>query len=104
MKTLDFDYFYRHLEAGVSINETCFYFTDDADKIERYLGFIPKYDKPYWVGYCDIPDGTEFCSAEELVNAKIYNGGSLKERWGSVRITGISGVDLDYWQTHFRHV
>lgn len=104
MEVLDFDYFYRQLEAGVSVDETCFYFTDDEDKTERYLGFLPQYDKPYWVGYCDIPEGTEFHTAEELVNAKIYHGKSLKERWDKIRIVSIMGTYLEEWQVHFKHV
>ena len=101
MNTLDYDCFYRQLESGVHINETCFYFTDDEDEIERYLGFLPPYDKPYWVGYCDIPDGTEFHTAEELVNAKIYCGKSLKEKWDCVQIISIMGIPFDDWQVLF---
>ena len=87
----------QKLIIGERVDETSFYFADDPDKIERYLGFLPKFEKPYWVGYCDIEDGTEFRTAEELVNAKIYNGQSLKERWGSVRITSLGAIDLESW-------
>ena len=102
MKTLDFSSFFRYLEAGVYINETCFYFSDDADETERYLGFLPQYDEPYWVGYCDIPDGAEFQTAEDLVSARIYHGKSLKERWDSVQIISIMGIPFDEWQTRYR--
>jgi hypothetical protein len=81
MNTLDYEYFFRQLKAGISIDETCFYFVDDPQKEEHYIGFLPQYEKPYWVGYCDIPDGCEFHTAEELVNAKIFDGQSLIERW-----------------------
>ena len=104
METLGFDYFFRQLESGVNIDETCFYFTDDDNETERYLGFIPQYDKPYWVGYCDISGGAKFHTAEELVNAKIYHGKSLTERWDSVRIVSIIGICLEEWRAYFGHV
>lgn len=104
MVSLDFDFFYNQLEAGVCINETCFYFSDDETEEEHYLGFLPQYEKPYWVGYCDIPDGAEFHTAYELVNAPIFNNRSLINRWGSVRIISIEGLCLDDWMEHCQHV
>lgn len=51
---MDWDFFFRQLAAGMNIDETCFYFSDDPNEEEHYLGYLPQYDKPYWVGYCDI--------------------------------------------------
>ena len=102
MDTLDFDYFLKQLEIGANIGETNFYFSDDAANMSRWLGFTKGFEKPYWVGYCDIPDGTEFQTAEELVNARIYDGKSLKERWEKVRIFSIDGVDLNIWLSYFK--
>ena len=104
MDTLDYDYFFNQLKAGVSIDETCFYFANDPQEIEHYLGFLPQFDKPYWVGDCDIPDGCEYYTAEELVEAKIFDGKSLKERWSSVRIVSIWGIGLDDWLECCGHV
>ena len=56
------------------VDETRFYFNDDADKSEHYLGCLRAFQKPYWVGYCDVPDGCEFDTAYELLNAPIYDG------------------------------
>lgn len=44
---------------------------------------------------CDIPNGTEFLTADELVNATIYRGKSLKERWDDVRIICMGGIPVD---------
>jgi len=97
MDTLDFNYFFKQLSAGVSIDETCFYFRDDPKKAEHYIDFLPENETPYWVGYCDIPDGCEFYTAEELVDAKIFNGKSLKEKWCNVHIVSICGIGIDDW-------
>jgi len=97
MDRLDYDFFYAHLLLGKWIDETGFYFADDPSEEEHFLGYLPEYDLPYWVGYCDIEDGTEFKTAEELVNAPIFDGRSLKERWPEVRIFSIWGLRLDEW-------
>ena len=49
------------------VDETRFYFNDDADKSEHYLGCLRAFQKPYWVGYCDVPDGCEFDTAYEEI-------------------------------------
>ena len=54
---MDWDFFFRELTVGMNIDETCFYFSDDPNEEEHYLGYLPQYDKPYWVGYCDIVGG-----------------------------------------------
>ncbi len=101
--TLDFECFFQQLLKGIWIDETCFYFVDDPNRVERFLGYLPQYDMPYWVGYCDIPNGTEFNTADELVNAKIYDGKSLKERWEEVRIISIEGISLESWLGMIEH-
>lgn len=97
MKSIDFDYFLHIFEKGESVDETYFYFADDVSEQEHYLGFLPEYEKPYWVGYCDIPDGTEFLTAKEMMEAKIYDGQSIKERWDMVRIVAIGQIDVETW-------
>jgi hypothetical protein len=44
-----------------------------------------------------VPDGCEFASAEELFNAKIYGGRSIRERWHDIRIFQIGGISIDDW-------
>lgn len=95
--TVDFDYYFAQLKIGKLVDETCFYFVDDPKETEHYIGYLPEYEKPYWSGYCDIPDGTEYKTAEELINAPIWNGKSLKERWEDVRICHIEGISLNEW-------
>lgn len=79
-------------------------FLDEGEEEIHYLGFTPKFELPYWAGYCDIPDGAEFLTAEELVNAPIYSAQSLKERWDDVRIISIEGILFDDWLEAFEHV
>lgn len=104
MVDIDWDFFYRQLKAGYHIDETCFYFSDDAEEEVHYIGFIAKYECPYWAGYCDILNGCEFSTAEELVTAPIYNGMSLKERWDNVIITEIEGICVEDWYKYMNHV
>lgn len=104
MMTLDFDYFFKQLKSGTNINETCFYFADDPKEEERYLGYDAENKPSYWAGYCDVKDGAEFETADELVSAPIFNGKSLKERWKNVRICGIEGFSLEDWIECMEHV
>ena len=64
---------------------------------EHILGYLPQFEKPYWIGYCDVEDGCEFATAKELVEACVFNGKSLKERWDKVIIYSIEGIDLQDW-------
>lgn len=82
------------------MDETCFYFDDDIEEGEHYLGYLPKCEKSYWVGYCDIEGGTDFHSAAELVEAPIYHGKSLKERWNHVIIISIEGMCFEDWEKY----
>lgn len=102
--TLDWDFFFKQLDAGLNIDETHFYFIDDPNDDDYMLGYLPQYDKPYWAGNCDIPDGAGYYTAEELVNSKIYSGKSLRERWEQVRICGIEGICLDDWLECCEHI
>lgn len=87
-----------------NVDETTFYFDDDPDEQEHYLGWIGGQEKPYWVGYCDIPDGCEYSSAEEMFTAKIYEGRSLKERWEQADICNIGGIDAETWLSYYEEV
>lgn len=81
-----------------SIDETLFYFDDEpANERTHYLGCIRKYDKPYWVGYCDVPNGCDFLTASDLLNAKIFGGKSIKDRWEHVVIEQIGCIGLEDW-------
>ena len=100
---MDWDFFFRELTVGVNIDETGFYFSDDPNEEEHYLGYLPQYDKPYWVGYCDIVGGCDFKTAEEMVNAPIFDGKSLKDRWSCVVICSIEGLSYEDWLEYFEH-
>lgn len=41
MEDIDWDFFYKQLEAGYHIDETCFYFSDDAEEEVHYIGLLP---------------------------------------------------------------
>lgn len=94
---LDWDFFCKRLSKGVFMNEVCFYFADDPNEEKHYIGCMVGSVKPYWIGGCDEPDGTEYYTVKELVNDKIFNGRSLKERWNEVKICNIDGICLKNW-------
>lgn len=101
---MDWDFFFRQLEAGMNIDETCFYFKDDPNKYDYYLGYLPQYEEPYWVGGCDIEGGCSFKSATELVDAPIFDGKTFREQWNNVVIYNIEGCGIDDWLQYFEHM
>ena len=68
------------------------FFSSDPLSEDHMIGYLPQYDKPYWVGDCDIPDGCEFKTAKEMFEANIFDGRSLKERWDDVVLVNIGGI------------
>jgi len=97
---LSFELFLKIFEEGNQIDETVFFFADDEKETEHYLGYLqsgPIPGKPYWAGYCDYPDGFECATAEELLNAPIFDGKSIFDRWDNVRVCRIGGIPIDLW-------
>ncbi len=86
------------------VDETLFFFDDEPEK-ERthYLGCLREYETPNWIGYCDIKDGCEFYTASELLNAKVFNGKSIKDRWEHIIIEQIGGISLKDWLEFYSH-
>lgn len=98
-RPFSFETFLRMFEEDRSfaVDETSFCFSDDPGQTERFLGCLRRFEKPYWAGYCDIPDGAEFRTASELLNAPIWDGKSIRERWNTVVFTQIGGLCVDDW-------
>ena len=93
-----FDLFDQKL---TNIDETAFVFKDDPRKIEHFIGYLPQYELPYWVGYCDIEGGCEFKTAKELFEAPIFDGKSIKDRWNEIEIIAIGAINIDEWNEEF---
>ncbi len=81
--------------AGEFMDETEFYFTSDHKKQLHCIGCIKKFAQPYWVGYCDNPDGCEYVTAKEMFEAKIFDKRSIKDRWHELVMVNIGGIPAD---------
>ena len=94
-----FDTFLKILEHDdlFNIDETAFYFDDDPNENDHMLGCLREYEKTYWIGYCDVPDGCEFDNANDLLNAKVFDGKSIKDRWEHIIFATIGGIGLNDW-------
>ncbi len=94
----DYSFVLKLFEMGKGVDETTFYFRSDPEETVHYLGYLPQYEKPYWAGYCDVPDGCEFFSAKELFEAKIYDGKSLKDRWNDAVLIELGAIPVEELQ------
>ena len=106
---MDYDLFLRCLtECADSIDETEILFLDDEARGDCIMGFVPyimlngrekkRFDRPYWIGTgCDIENGADFPTAEEMLQAKAYGGRSIKDAWDNVCVLHLGMVPLDIW-------
>lgn len=88
-------FFEAFVKKGAYADETTFYFKSDSKKALHYIGCLPEQKMIYWAGYCDILNGAEFATPEELFNAKIYDGKSIKERWNDIVICEFGGISVE---------
>ena len=88
-------------EKRVNIDETSFYFKSDPLKTEHFIGYLPEFELPYWIGRCDIEGGCDFKTAKELFEAPVFDGRSLKDRWEDVVMITIGAVYIDEWSIDF---
>ena len=103
VSTLHIDYLIQEFKAGMNVDETSFTFEKDNQDLLRYIGYSENDPLPYWAGLCDLPNGRRFQTADELFEAKIYYGKSLKERWDEVTIYSINSLPLDDWLSCLPH-
>ena len=103
VSTLQIDYLIQEFKAGMNVDETSFSFEKDNQDLLRYIGYSENDPLPYWAGLCDLPNGRRFQTADELFEAKIYDGKSLKERWDEVTIYSINSLPLDDWLSCLPH-
>ena len=103
VSTLHIDYLIQEFKAGMNVYETSFTFEKDNQDLLRYIGYSENDPLPYWAGLCDLPNGRRFQTADELFEAKIYDGKSLKERWDEVTIYSINSFPLDDWLSCLPH-
>lgn len=103
VSSLHIDYLIQEFKAGMNVDETSFSFKKDNQDFIRYIGYSENDPLPYWAGLCDLPDGRRFQTADELFDAKIYDGKSLKERWDEVTIYSINSLPLDDWLSCLPH-
>lgn len=95
----DYNSFLQKFETqGEFMDETEFYFSSDPQKQLHCIGYSGKFTKPYWVGYCDIPDGCEYFTAKEMFAAKIFDKLSIKDRWHELVMVNIGGIPADDYQ------
>lgn len=103
IQSLHIDYLLREFKAGKNIDETSFSFESDPITEFRFIGYSENKPLPYWAGLCDLPNGARFRTADELFNAKIYDGKSLRERWSEVTLYSIYGFPLEEWLSFVDH-
>lgn len=81
-----------------NIDETSFCFRTDPNRVEHFIGYLPQYEAPYWIGLCDIDGGCSFETAKELFEAPVFDGRSIKDRWDEVVLLQIGAIGMEDWR------
>lgn len=93
-----FNVFRQKLIDGDQVYENHFCIEDNDKYDDCWIGFNDDYDKPYWFGL--TPDGNnayEFKTADEILNAKVFGGESLKDLWTHVYFYSLNGLNAKDW-------
>ena len=90
------------------LNESEFRFASDPISpkqpgycTERMIGWMSNQSKPYWIGGCDNDADAQFSSAEELMDAPVFGGKSLRERWDEIMLHSLMSINPDEWMNLF---
>ena len=65
------------------------------------IGWIAETEKPYWIGGWDGAQDARFSSAEELADAPVFGGKSLRERWDDIMWLSLMSIPTDEWMSLF---
>ena len=88
------------VECRVNGEYTIFGYLPEAYWHDGVATKAVKNEFPFWVGYCDEPDGACFRTAEEFVSTPLYGGKTVKEMWPQFEIDGWLCGDCKDWLEH----
>lgn len=97
---LHIDYLFQEFQATKTIDEVGFTLASNPLVDLRFFGYDETEDLPYWIS---LPEGGRFETVNDLFDATVFDGKSLRERWSEVTIYSISGLSLDDWLTSAGH-
>ena len=101
---IDFDLFFSRLcdiKYQWVINETHFYIEEDPVYDSCWLGRLDS-PTPYWYGLtADGSQAYDYVTAQELVDAKVFHGKSLREVWSRVRFYSLGDIEPDTWLSRY---
>lgn len=75
------------------------FYVENSDKFcDCWMGFNKDFSEPYWYGLTsDGKNGYDFKTAEEMFNAKVFDGRSIKDLWHDIYFTSINGISARDW-------
>lgn len=95
---IPFEIFRQMLIDGDQVYECQFYIEDNNKFEDCWIGFNADYDEPYWFGLpFDEKNDYDYKTADEILNAKVFDGKSLKDLWDQVYFYSINGISANDW-------
>lgn len=90
--------FSQKLSDGKNFFENSFYVENSDKYCDCWMGFNQDFSEPYWFGL--TPDGKnsyDFKCAEEMLNAKVFDGRSMKDIWDKIYFISINCISACDW-------
>ena len=104
MANLDFSFFYDIVKRGINheinIDETIFFFDDDPEEEHGYIILFAGDNDHYCDGRC-CDRGFYIKDVDEVFEAKVWRGKSLKERWQHTVIDRIGSKKIRAWLSEY---
>lgn len=92
-KKIPYEIFSQKFSEGKNFFENSFYVENSDKYCDCWMGFNKKFSEPYWYGLTpDGKNGYDFKTAEEMFNAKVFDGRSIKDLWRDIYFISINGI------------
>lgn len=91
-----YDYFRERLIKKDDICEINFSITGNNDYQNCWMGYSDDEDC-YWFGLSDAKQSYDYKTADDILNAKVFDGKSMCELWDKVEFYTVNGVSSHTW-------
>lgn len=88
--------FREKLNKRENIYENNFEIVDNNKFDDCWIGYSENFNE-YWFGLPDGNNDYDYKTAEEILNAPVFNGKSMHELWNKVRFYSINGLGTEDW-------
>ena len=95
INSMDYDSFLNKISHTIT-REWAFFFTDDPQKKTHTMHWHQMAITPY-----HLDNKYDFSNAKDMLEAKVFDGKSIKDRWNEIVSISIGGINFDEWKIDY---